>query len=224
MQSPPPTEYFKGIQFNPYYYQASYEPVTRIYVDTNFLKCVGYAYSRAIATTFSGSVTASLFSGSGAGLTNLNASNISGGVFSVNVGGTGKTNLTSTQILVGNNTNPVTQSGNLTWDNSLNILNASNISGNGSRLTNLNVSNVTDGTLVVSRGGTGASNFTAGRLLLGNGTSSITENGNLTWDNANNTLAVTGDINILGNNRYRIGGIGIGSWLCSTIPQIFIII
>ncbi len=118
-------------------------------------------------------VTASLFSGSGAGLSNLNASNVSGGVFSVNVGGTGKANLTSTQILVGNNTNTVTQSANLTWDNSLNILNSSNISGNGSRLTSLNVSNATDGTLVVSRGGTGASSFIAGRLLLGNGTSSI---------------------------------------------------
>jgi hypothetical protein len=58
MQSPPPTEYFRGIQFNPFYYQSSYEPATRIYVDTNFLKCVGYAYSRAIATSFSGIINA----------------------------------------------------------------------------------------------------------------------------------------------------------------------
>ena len=58
MQSPPPTEYFRGIQFNPFYYQASNEAATRIYVDTNFLKCVGYAYSRAIATSFSGIINA----------------------------------------------------------------------------------------------------------------------------------------------------------------------
>ena len=58
MQSPPPTEYFRGIQFNAFYYQSSYEPATRIYVDTNFLKCVGYAYSRAIATSFSGIINA----------------------------------------------------------------------------------------------------------------------------------------------------------------------
>ena len=58
MQSPPPTEYFPGIQFNPYYYQSWDEPVTKLYVDTNFLKCVGYAYSRAIATSFSGVINA----------------------------------------------------------------------------------------------------------------------------------------------------------------------
>jgi hypothetical protein len=36
MQSPPPTEYFPGIQFNPYYYQSWYEPVTKIYLDSNY--------------------------------------------------------------------------------------------------------------------------------------------------------------------------------------------
>ena len=104
MQSPPPTEYFPGIQFNPYYYQSWYEPVTKLYVDTNFLKCVGYAYSRAIATSFSGVINAdggiqttninasglitSTFKGSGAQLTSLNASNISSGTLNVAYGGT----------------------------------------------------------------------------------------------------------------------------------------
>ena len=144
MQSPPPTEYFPGIQFNPYYYQASIEPVTKIYVDTNFLKCVGYAYSRAIATSFSGvinadgginttnitatgTITANLFSGSGANLTSLNASSVSTGTLSAARGGTGKNTLTATQLLVGNNTDPIIQSGNLTWDNTNNILSATKL-------------------------------------------------------------------------------------------------
>ena len=126
----------------------------------------------------------------------MNASNISGGTLNVNIGGTGVNTLAVGQLLVGNLTNPITQSGNLTWDNTNNILTSSNIAGNASRLTNLNVSNVTDGTLTVSRGGTGATNFTAGRLLLGNGTTNITENGNLSWDSALNTLTAT---NIIGS-------------------------
>jgi hypothetical protein len=106
-------------------------------------------------------------------------------------GGTGANSFIDNRLLIGGTT-AITQSGNLTWDNTNNILTASNIAGNGSRLTNLNASNISDGTLTVSRGGTGASTFTAGRLLIGAGASAITEDPELTWTAATNTLNVTG--------------------------------
>lgn len=50
--------------------------------------------------------------------------------------------------------------------------------------------NINAGTLVVSRGGTGASTFTAGRVLFGNGTSALNTSANLFWDNSNNRLGI----------------------------------
>lgn len=50
--------------------------------------------------------------------------------------------------------------------------------------------NINAGTLVVGRGGTGASTFTAGRVLFGNGTSALNTSANLFWDAANNRLGI----------------------------------
>ena len=50
----PPSEYFPGINFNLSFYTAGDSSVSLNYVNSNFLKCTGYAYSRAIATTFNG--------------------------------------------------------------------------------------------------------------------------------------------------------------------------
>jgi hypothetical protein len=100
------------------------------YVNNNFLKCTGYAYSRAISTSFngiiyalggiettditaSGTISANLFQGSGTELSNLNASNISAGTLAVARGGTGLSTLALGQLLIGNGTNPITQSANL---------------------------------------------------------------------------------------------------------------
>ena len=85
----PPSIYFESIHFNLSFYTEGDSSVTLNYVNNNFLKCVGYAYSRAISTSFngilyalggidttnitaSGTITANLFSGSGASLTSLN--------------------------------------------------------------------------------------------------------------------------------------------------------
>ena len=54
MQSPAPSEYFPGIKFNYSFYTTGDTKVTLEYVNNNFLKCVGYAYSRAISTSFNG--------------------------------------------------------------------------------------------------------------------------------------------------------------------------
>lgn len=82
------------------------------------------------------------------------------------------------------------------------------------------------GQLPVSRGGTGASSFTAGSLLFSNGTSILEDNANLFWDNANNRLrlgveAGTGIIqgsdattaNTTGGAIQLISGNGLGTGL-----------
>ena len=297
MSTSPPTEWFPGINFNISFYIAKDQFVTKQYVDDNFLKCVGYAYSRAIATTFSniiyanggiettfikatGDISANTFTGGGASLTSLNASNISSGTLTVARGGTGLGTLPLNQILIGNNissifstsllmwdpltdslngkfvgsgaglsnlnadnfingilditfggtgvnsliadrlliggTTAISQSGNLTWATATNILTATNFSGDGSRLTNINVGNASAGTLSVSRGGTGATTFTAGRLLIGNSTSAITEDPELTWNGTTNILTVSGTGAITTVSATNIG-IGITNPTTSSI-------
>ena len=143
MQSPAPSEYFPNIKFNYSFYTTGDTKVTLEYVNNNFLKCTGYAYSRAISTSFNGiiyalggiettnitatgTITVNLFSGNGASLTTLNASNVTDGTLPVARGGTGSNTLTSGQLLIGNGLNPLTQTSGLTW--SSNTLTASNIS------------------------------------------------------------------------------------------------
>jgi polyhydroxyalkanoate synthesis regulator phasin len=69
-------------------------------------------------------------------------------------------------------------------------LTATNIAGAGASVTALNMANVSSGTLAVARGGTGASTFTAGQVLIGNTTTALLQTANLTWDVANNRLGV----------------------------------
>ena len=117
-------------------------------------------------------MTASLFSGSGASLTNLNVSNASSGTLAITRGGIGTTTLSSNQILIGNGTTSILQSPNLTWNNTNNTLSASNFVGNGSQLTSLNASNIISGTLSVNGSGLtslNASNVTLGTLSVSRG-------------------------------------------------------
>ena len=80
----PPSEYFEGIGFNLSFYTSASDSVTLEYINANFLKSTGYAYSRAIATSFSGVINANGgITGDGSQLINLNASNISSGILGV---------------------------------------------------------------------------------------------------------------------------------------------
>ena len=198
MQSPAPSEYFPGIKFNYSFYTTGDTKVTLEYCNNNYLRCTGYAYSRSIATTFNGilyclggiettnitatgTITSNLFSGSGASLSSLNASNISSGTLSVSRGGTGANNLPLNQILIGNNTSSIFSTSLLIWDDTTDTL-YGKFSGSGLALSSLDANSVINGTLAVMFGGTGANSFTNGRLLIGNGTNAITNNANLTWD------------------------------------------
>ena len=136
-------------------------------------------------------LSASKFLGSGANLTSLNASNLNSGVVNISYGGTGKTSLNTNQILIGNGTNALLQSSNLSWDNSNNILTAANYVGSGTGLTSLNASNIANGTLNVSRGGIGTGTLTYGQILIGNGINALQQSSNLSWDNSNNILSAT---------------------------------
>ena len=196
MSSPPNEPYFEGLIFNVTFFTAGEEFVTLDYVNSNFLRATGYAYSRAIATTFNGVIFAlGGIVGDGSGLSALNASNISTGTLSVSRGGTGLSTIPLGSLLIGNNANTFLQTTNLSWDNANSILNATNFSGShsgsGAGLINLNVSNASAGTLSTGRGGTGATTFISGRLLYGDGVNPLAQSANLTWDNTNNILTST---------------------------------
>lgn len=64
----------------------------------------------------------------------------------------------------------ITGQGNVT---ALGSVTASSFSGSGASLTSLNMGNAGSGTLVVSRGGTGATTLTSGGVVYGNGTSAL---------------------------------------------------
>jgi hypothetical protein len=136
-------------------------------------------------------LNATNFSGIGSSLTLLNASKITLGTLNVSQGGTGTTNLNSNQLLVGNGSGIVIQSANLSWDNTNSILNATNFSGIGSNITQLNASKITLGTLNVAQGGTGTTNLNSNQLLVGNGTGTVIQSANLSWDNTNSILNAT---------------------------------
>jgi hypothetical protein len=80
---------------------------------------------------------------------------------SVANGGTGSTTFFPNLLIVGNGTNIPLQSANLSWNNDTNTFAATNITGNGANITNINVNNVSSGILPIVRGGTGSSTLTA---------------------------------------------------------------
>jgi hypothetical protein len=136
------------------------------------------------------SISAATFSGFGAALTNLNASNITSGTLSISQCGKGTTTLSANQILIGNAATSILQSPNLSWNNTSNTLSASNSVGSGAGLTNINVSNSISGTSAISRGGIGTTTLTANQILIGNAATSILQSPNLTWDNTNSRLGI----------------------------------
>ena len=63
-------------------------------------------------------------------------------------------------------------------------------SGSGASLTTINASDVSSGTLSITRGGIEITTLSANQILIGNGTTSILQSVNLTWDNVNNRLGI----------------------------------
>jgi hypothetical protein len=174
-----------------------------------------------------GSLRAIKLFGNGSNITNINVSNFAN-IISLNNGGTSKSVFESNQILIGGDaTTPIKQSINLIWNISSSKLGIGNtnpdynvdingslrgtfITGNGSNISNLNVSNFASGICSVNTGGTGKSTFESNQILIGNGTGAITQTPNIIWNNTSNrlgifianpnyTLDVIGNINFTGN-------------------------
>jgi hypothetical protein len=157
----------------------------------------------------SGTVTAVSFIGDGSALTGLDVDNVNAGVLDVAHGGTGKAELEPNKLMVGSGSNqPVISPSALHWDDSnerLGVGTSNPVStldvdgtatalafvGNGSKITDLNADNVGAGELNVVHGGTGTSNLTRHKLLVGRGSNEpVLLPSSLHWDDSNERLGV----------------------------------
>ena len=68
-------------------------------------------------------------------------------------------------------------------------INANFLRGDGSNISNLNLGNIASGSILsINRGGTGVSSFNSNQILIGNGTTNITQSPTLVW--VNNRLGI----------------------------------
>jgi hypothetical protein len=121
-------------------------------------------------------------------------------------------NSIANQIIIGNGNGATTTNTGLTWTTTTNLLTETNIPGNGSTITSLNMWNAGSGILEVARGGTGRTIFVANLLLIGNNTSTISQDANLGWSVVNSRLSAT---NFAGNGSLitdlNMGNVGSGT-------------
>jgi hypothetical protein len=90
---------------------------------TNTLSATNFIGSGSGLTNLNASnITSGTLTVNGSGLAALNASNVTSGTLTVSRGGIGTTSLTSNHILLGNGTNPINQSSNLLFDTTNNRL------------------------------------------------------------------------------------------------------
>ena len=137
--------------------------------------------------------------GSGQIITSTERSNISTNTSNIS---TNTSNIsTNTSNISTNTSNISTNTSNISTNTSNISTNTSNISTNTSTLTekagngeNSDITSLTGLTtaLSVGQGGTGATTFTAGRVLIGNGTSAFTTDSGFTY--SNNKLGIDGTI------------------------------
>ncbi len=72
------------------------------------------------------------------------------------------------------------------------LTSATTLLGTGGSITALNANNISSGTLLVSRGGTGTTTLNNNEILIGNGTSAIKSSSTLTYDTVNTLLNISG--------------------------------
>ena len=147
----------------------------------------------------------------GSNITLINAGNITDGILPVIRGGIGIDTINPLQLVYGG-INKIEQSSSLYWNTGTGTLNAPNFKGNGSGIISLNATNITGGTLSVSRGGTGRNDFIIGGgilvgNLLGNNRYDISQTEALKWNNTDGALQVTGDIILPAGSNVIIDGV-----------------
>ena len=146
----------------------------------------------------------------GSNITLINTCNITDGILPIIRGGIGVDNIKPLQLLYGGITT-IEQSSSLYWNNGAGTLNAAKFKGNGSEITSIDATNVSSGTLSVSRGGTGRNNFNIGGgiligNLLGNNQYNIAQTESLKWNNSESELQITGNISLPAGSNILING------------------
>jgi hypothetical protein len=152
-------------------------------------------------TIATSNVIASYFYGDGGGLSNLNSSNLlwNNNSLIINDGTIATSNVIASYFYGDGGGLSNLNSSNLIWNNNSLIINdgtiatsnviASYFYGDGGGLSNLNSSNI-NGIIPVSKGGTGASAYSNGWLLMGTGDNYINAYSNLRFDNLTKIFTV----------------------------------
>jgi hypothetical protein len=146
-----------------------------VYCDgTNFINGLsGVAGNFSVNGTLTATTgTFTNVSGNGIALTAINASNISSGTIANGRTTAATANGANTIVL---RDADGSFAGNVVTATTVTATTGTftSVSGNGVALTAINASNVSSGTLVVARGGTGQVSLTANNVILGNGTSAV---------------------------------------------------
>ena len=145
----------------------------------------------------------------GSRVSNLNMDAAGLGDLAVEYGGTGRSNMASGRLVVGDGTFPLLTPELLRWDDTNARLgvgvaappqHALQVSGrvradeleadDGSRVSNLNMDAAGLGDLAVAHGGTGRSNLTENKLLVGDGNGPVNTPEFLSWDGSNARLGI----------------------------------
>lgn len=150
--------------------------------------------------------------GDGINISNIFIDNFSNLLISINKGGTNSNTLDRGCILIGNNDKPFLLTSNLMYrDNKLTVndniilnnLNANKIYtnkiqgtyiGDGSSLSNINVSNLTNVLLNTNNGGTGYRTINRNSIIYGDINGNITYSSNLLWNNTNGQMYINSNI------------------------------
>lgn len=162
-----------------------------------------------IALDVDGNIRCKEFEGIGSNITLINVANISDGILPVSRGGTGVNEIKQLQLLYGGN-NKIEQSTSLYWNSGAGTLNAPKFKGNGSEIASIDATNISTGTLPVSRGGTGRNNFNVeGGIIIGNISGqnqySLGQTELFKWSNSDRNLLIEGDIIMPAGSNIIIG-------------------
>jgi len=183
-----------------------------VYGDSSFYGKIGIGVTEPVnSLDIIGNIKCDEIDAIGSNITLINTCNITDGILPTVRGGTGVDYIKPLQILYGGSTT-IEQSPSLYWNNGAGILNAPKFKGNGSEISSLDATNISAGTLSVSRGGTGRNNFSIGGGILignffGNNQYNISQTESLKWNNTHQAFEVTGDIMLPAGSNILIDGV-----------------